>query len=76
MDGWRRTFLPSNSNLNATYTPTNAEVLAGSMHPYLTTTGNGVCDAVQDSVLITFTPSPTVNAGADQSLCTNNAAAH
>jgi len=73
--GGAGTFLPSNSNLNATYTPTAAEVAAGSMYIRLTTTGNGVCDAVQDSVLITFTPSPTVNAGADQSLCTNNAAA-
>ena len=73
--GGAGSFLPSNSNLNATYTPTAAEVAAGSMYIRLTTTGNGVCDAVADSVLITFTPSPTVSAGTDQSLCTNNAVA-
>ncbi|HRF79525.1 MAG TPA: hypothetical protein PL070_05505, partial [Flavobacteriales bacterium] len=73
--GGAGSFLPSNSNMNASYTPTNAEVLAGSLRLYLTTTGNGVCAAERDSVLITFTPSPTVNAGADQSRCSNNAAA-
>ncbi|WKZ65678.1 MAG: gliding motility-associated C-terminal domain-containing protein [Flavobacteriales bacterium] len=73
--GGSGTFLPANSNLNATYTPTAAEITAGSVRLYLATTGNGVCQAVEDSVLITFTASPTVNAGADQSLCSNNAAA-
>jgi len=73
--GGAGSFLPSNSNMNASYAPTNAEVLAGSLRLYLTTTGNGVCAAERDSVLITFTPSPTVNAGADQSRCSNNAAA-
>src|SRR5690606_24727795 len=68
-------FLPSNSNLNATYTPTAAEVAGGSLTLYLTTTGNGVCPAVTDSVLVTFTPSPTANAGADQSRCANAPAA-
>ncbi len=73
--GGSGTFLPANSNLNATYTPTASEIAAGSVRLYLTTTGNGVCQAVEDSVLITFTPSPTVNAGSDRSLCSNNAAA-
>ncbi|MBX2972320.1 MAG: IgGFc-binding protein, partial [Flavobacteriales bacterium] len=73
--GGAGSFTPSNASLTATYTPTPAEVSAGSKWLYLTTTGNGVCQAVKDSVLVTFTPSPTVNAGADQTLCANNAVA-
>ncbi|MBX2984113.1 MAG: gliding motility-associated C-terminal domain-containing protein [Flavobacteriales bacterium] len=71
--GGAGSFLPSNSNLNANYTPTAAEITAGSVWIYLTTTGNGVCDAVKDSMLVTFTPAITVNAGADKVLCANNA---
>ncbi|MEZ4757858.1 MAG: gliding motility-associated C-terminal domain-containing protein [Flavobacteriales bacterium] len=72
--GGSGTFLPATNNLNATYTPTAAEIASGSVRLYLTTTGNGVCEAVRDSVLLTFTPAPTVNAGVDQSRCSNNAA--
>ncbi|MEO7081162.1 MAG: hypothetical protein ABIY71_06515, partial [Flavobacteriales bacterium] len=71
--GGTGSFLPANSNLNATYTPTVAELAADSVWIYLTTTGNGVCDAVKDSMLVRFTPTPTVNAGADKVLCANNA---
>ncbi|MEB2340957.1 MAG: gliding motility-associated C-terminal domain-containing protein [Flavobacteriia bacterium] len=70
--GGTNPFLPANSNLNATYTPTPAEVASGSMWIYLTSTGNGVCSAVKDSLLVTFTPAPTVDAGPDQTLCANN----
>lgn len=71
--GGAGTFLPSNASLNATYTPTPAEVAAGVKKLYLTSNGNGVCPAVTDSLRIVFTPSPTVNAGADRTLCANNA---
>ncbi len=66
-------FLPSNNNLNATYTPTAAELTAGQVWIKLTSTGNGVCNAVVDSMLVTFAPSPTANAGPDQTRCANNA---
>jgi gliding motility-associated-like protein len=69
------TFLPSNSNLNATYTPAAADLLAGQVWVRLTSTGNGVCLAVTDSMLVTFTPAPTVNAGAAITRCANNAVA-
>jgi len=69
------TFLPSNSNLNATYTPTAADLLAGQVWIRLTSTGNGVCLAVTDSMLVTFTPAPTVNAGAAITRCANNSVA-
>ncbi|MBK9146810.1 MAG: gliding motility-associated C-terminal domain-containing protein [Flavobacteriales bacterium] len=65
-------FFPSNTNMNATYTPTAAEIANGSVTLTLTTTGNGLCNAVSSSVALSFTPSPTANAGADASLCMNN----
>jgi len=72
--GGAGTFLPSNSNLNPTYNPTPAEIAGGSVWIYLTTTGNGVCSAVKDSMKVTFTPPITVNAGPNKVLCANNAA--
>lgn len=50
------TFSPSNTALNAVYTPTAAEIAAGSVRLTLTSTGNGSCTAVKDDVLITFYP--------------------
>jgi gliding motility-associated-like protein len=69
------TFSPSNSSLNPVYTPTAAELSAGSVLLTLTTTGNGICAPVNDNMLITFTPAPIVNAGVDMTRCGNNAAA-
>ncbi len=65
-------FNPNNSVLNATYTPTAAEVSAGFVDLTLTTTGNGNCNAVSDVVTINYTTSPTVDAGIDQTVCANN----
>lgn len=73
--GGAGTFSPSNSSLNPVYTPTAAELTAGSVLLTLTTTGNGICSPVSDNMLITFTPSPVVNAGVDQTRCSNNPAA-
>jgi hypothetical protein len=67
------TFTPNNSNLQAVYNPTNAEILSGSLTLTLTTTGNGQCNAVTDNVVFTFTSKPEVNAGIDQTVCANNA---
>ncbi|MDQ3110906.1 MAG: gliding motility-associated C-terminal domain-containing protein [Bacteroidota bacterium] len=71
--GGAGTFTPSNNVLNPVYTPTAGELTAGSVLLVLTTTGNGICNPVSDNVLITFTPSPIVNAGSDQTKCGNNA---
>jgi gliding motility-associated-like protein len=73
--GGAGTFTPSNSALNASYTPTAAELTAGTVVLTLTTTGNGICNPVSDNITITFTPAPVVNAGADITRCGNNAAA-
>ena len=65
-------FSPSNSNLNASYTPTAAEIASGVINLTLTSTGNGNCNAELDVMTINFTASPTVNAGIDQTVCANN----
>jgi len=67
-------FSPNNSVLNATYTPTEAEAASGSVTLTLTSTGNGNCSPVTDQVTITYTSSPQVNAGLNQTVCANNSA--
>lgn len=57
------TFSPSNTTLNANYTPTAGEIAAGSVNLTLTTTGNGTCPAATDNVTISilgFTGTTTV----------------
>ncbi|HTF05120.1 MAG TPA: gliding motility-associated C-terminal domain-containing protein, partial [Bacteroidia bacterium] len=65
-------FSPSNTALGAQYTPSASEIAAGSVMLYLTTTGNGTCLPETDSVLITITPAPVVNAGSSQTICVTN----
>jgi gliding motility-associated-like protein len=65
-------FNPSTSVLNATYTPSAAELTAGFADLYLSSTNNGNCNLVRDTVRITFTNAPVVNAGADLFTCANN----
>ncbi len=69
------TFTPSATNLSATYTPSNAEIAAGTATITLTSTGNGLCNAVSSQVVLTITAAPIVEAGANQVLCANNAVA-
>ena len=66
-------FTPSNTDLNATYSPSPSEIAAGSVNLILTSTNNGNCNQVNDNVLIVFTTAPTVNAGIDLFSCKNNA---
>src|SRR5690606_12699935 len=72
--GGTGSFNPSATALNAIYTPSATEIANGSVILTLTSTGNGLCNAVSDNVQLTFTLPPTANAGADQTLCSNNAA--
>ena len=78
--GGAGSFSPNASTLNATYTPTAAEVAAGSVT--LTLTSNdpaGPCGAASDAMKITFTSGPTANVpdltvcsgGGAVSLCAN-----
>lgn len=63
------TFSPSNATLNAIYMPSSADTISGLVTLTLTSTGNGACLAVSDSMTITITDALSVNAGADQFVC-------
>lgn len=65
-------FSPNNINLNATYSPDPSDILAGSVTIYLSSTNNGSCSAAVDSLVVTFTSSPSVNAGSNGFSCSNN----
>lgn len=62
-------FAPDNLDLNAAYTPTNADTAAGFATLILSTTGNGFCPAVSDTMILSFTTGITAIAGADISVC-------
>lgn len=62
-------FSPDRFTLNASYVPTIPESSAGTVRLYLNSTGNGLCNFVRDSIDITITPTPTVDAGPDQVVC-------
>jgi gliding motility-associated-like protein len=66
-------FNPNNSVNNPTYTPSTADTTAGSVQIIFTSTGNGGCNAVSDTMLLTFSSVPTVTAGPSQMVCANNA---
>ena len=71
--GGTGTFAPNANTLNAVYTPSAAEIAAGTVTLTLTTNDPaGTCPAVNDNVVITITPAATVNAGPDQSICAGN----
>jgi gliding motility-associated-like protein len=65
------TFVPNNTSLNTSYVASSADTTAGSVTLYLTTTGNGNCNPVVDSLVITFISSPFVSAGSDITMCDN-----
>jgi gliding motility-associated-like protein len=65
-------FTPTNTAFTTTYTPTPTEISAGSVYLVLQSTNNGNCNQVKDSLLVTFTGAPVVNAGANISACENN----
>ncbi|MCX7954382.1 MAG: IgGFc-binding protein, partial [Bacteroidales bacterium] len=70
--GGNGSFAPNNTTLNATYTPSPAEIAAGSVTLTLTSINNGNCNPVSDQMTITITPAPSVNAGTDITVCSNN----
>ncbi|MBN4072204.1 gliding motility-associated C-terminal domain-containing protein [Flavobacteriales bacterium AH-315-E23] len=61
-------------SLNAVYTPSDSDTLAGSVILILESTGNGQCNPVFDSLPITILRAPNVNAGPDQTICSNTQA--
>ena len=67
------TFNPSNTELNATYTPSPSDTIAGILTFTLKSTNNGTCNEVSSAMVAIFTDRPTVDAGTDLTLCANNA---
>ncbi len=66
-------FSPNDTTLNATYTPSTVDTTAGIITLILTSTNNGGCNMVKDTVVIVYTNTPTVNAGSNTTVCANNA---
>ncbi|MFK8045085.1 MAG: PKD domain-containing protein [Crocinitomicaceae bacterium] len=64
-------FLPDATTLNAEYVPSPADISAGIVTLTLTSTGN--CTPIDDNISLNITPAPTVDAGIDVSVCSNNA---
>ncbi|MFH1320920.1 MAG: SprB repeat-containing protein [Bacteroidota bacterium] len=52
--GGNGTFIPAADSLNTIYIPSSSEITSGSVTLVLTTTGNGSCPAVTDTVTITL----------------------
>jgi gliding motility-associated-like protein len=66
-------FSPNDTDLNATYIPSAADLLAGSVQLTLTSTNFGSCVAESDSMILSFSPEPIVDSGADTLYtCENN----
>lgn len=59
--GGAGTFSPNANTVNASYTPTPAEILTGTMSLTLTSTNNGTCFSASDIVQINFVAPPFAN---------------
>jgi gliding motility-associated-like protein len=65
-------FTPNNVLLNTTFQPSQADIIAAQTFVYLTSTNNGNCLPVKDSIRVIFTPSPYVDAGSNGFICFND----
>lgn len=59
--GGSGTFVPSNTALSPTYIATPSETTAGFVYLTVTTTSNGICNAVNDQIKIDFQDAPQAN---------------
>ncbi|MEE3145157.1 MAG: PKD-like domain-containing protein [Bacteroidota bacterium] len=67
------TYNPNDQDMSAIYTPTPAEIAAGTVVFTLTTDDPaGVCSSVSDNVTLTINPGVFVNAGVDDVICSNS----
>lgn len=74
--GGAGTYSPSNTDLNAIYTPTTAEETAGSVTLTLTSDDPvGPCPVATSTMTITINPAAVINAGLDQTICIGTTAA-
>lgn len=68
-------FFGNSTSLSTSYFPSYSDILSGSVTLTLTSTGNATgCSAVSDDLILTISQMPTVNAGANQTICSNDAA--
>jgi hypothetical protein len=67
--GGNGTYNPGANTLNPVYTPTAAELAAGTLTLTINTTGGGLCTMISDAMTVTFTPAPVANAGTDMNIC-------
>jgi gliding motility-associated-like protein len=65
-------FSPSTTSLTTLYQLSASDVTQGSVIIKLTSTNNGNCKSVFDSLIVTVTPPPTVNAGLNDTICSSN----
>lgn len=73
--GGTGTYAPNATSMTAVYTPSTAEVTAGTVTLTLTTNDpTGPCPAKTDNVTFTINPQATVNAGPDQQICAGTSA--
>jgi len=64
-------FSPSSTSLSTFYNLSLADQAQTSLTIHLTSTNNGLCNSVDDSIKITITPAPMVDAGVDDTICSN-----
>jgi len=62
--------ITNSATIAPTYTPGLGET--GTIKLYLTAFGNGSCTQAKDSMQITISPAPTVNAGPDKQTCSDS----
>ncbi len=73
--GGTGTYSPNNTTLNGDYTPSAAEITAGSVTLTLTTDDPvGPCNPVSAQMIITINTASSVSAGSDQAICIGNTA--
>lgn len=65
-------FSPSTTSLNTVYQLSSSDITLGSIVIKLTSTNNGNCKMVYDSLIVTITPPPIVNAGVNDTICSSN----
>ncbi len=70
--GGTGTFNPNDSTLNSIYTPSAAEIDAGSITLTLTANDHGACAPAIDQMVILINPQAIVSAGPDQTICIGN----
>ena len=62
----------NSSSLAPTYTPSSIDTLGGAVTIAITSSGNSLCNAITETMTISFESIPTVSAGSDITECAIN----